>query len=284
MVIILFLSLIMLVGCSNVNKDQSKKALLIVSFGSSYNQSRKLSIDATENAISKAFPDYEKFTAFTSQKIIDVYKKRDNITYLNVEEAILKIYKRRFGEVLIVPTHVINGEEYDQMNEELAPFLDKFAKLTVSKALLTTMDDYSDVTEALIHELPELDDKTAVVFMGHGTPHFANSAYPTLDYVFKHKGFDNIYVGTVEGSPTFENVTQDIAKKDYEKILLIPLMIVAGDHANNDMAGDDVDSWKTLFKSKGYTVDYILKGMGELNSIRELIIKHAKVALAEEEV
>lgn len=282
--VILVVTLLLSMGCQSKNSNLDKKALLVVSFGSSFIENREASIDATEEAIANAFPEYDKYSAFTSQIIIDVYKERDNIEYDNVEQAIEKIYKEKYGEVLVVPTHVINGEEYDQMNEALQPFEDKFEKMTVSSPLLTHSSDYDLVADAVIAELPEIDDKTAVVLMGHGTHHDANSAYPMLDYVFKHRGYDNIYIGTVEGTPEFETVVNDLDGKGYKKILLMPLMVVAGDHAHNDMAGDDEDSWKIMFKSLGYDVDYVLKGMGEFESIRQLFVAHATEALLDEDL
>lgn len=270
-------------GCQgSVNTNADKKALLIVSFGSSFIENRAASIDETEKVIAEAFPEYDKYTAFTSQIIIDIYKDRDGIEYDNVSKAIEKIYKEKYGEVLVVPTHVINGEEYDQMTEELCPFMNKFETMNISSPLLTHMHDYKSVANALLKELPEVDEKTAIVLMGHGTHHHANSAYPTLDYVFKHMGNENVYIGTVEGSPSFVDVANDIKKKDYETILLMPMMIVAGDHAHNDMAGDEEDSWKVMFKSMGYDVDYILKGLGELPAIQQLFVDHANEALMNE--
>lgn len=280
--VVITICLLSLLSCQNKNTNLSKKALLVVSFGTSFVENRVAAIDATEEKIGSAFQDYDRFNAFTSQIIIDVYKDRDNIEFLNVSQAIENIYKKGYGEVLVVPTLIINGEEYDQMNEALEPFNDKFEKMTVSKALLTSASDYEAVVNSLVTELPLLDSKTAVVFLGHGTHHHANSAYPALDYVFKHMGYSNIYIGTVEGSPEFDAVARDIDGKDYENILLMPLMLVSGDHAYNDMAGDEADSWKVMFKTRGYNVDYFIKGMGEFESIQNIFIEHAKDALKEE--
>ncbi len=276
---LLIFAVLILSGCSGVNTNISKKAVLIVSFGTSFVETRKLNIDETERVISEAFPEYDKFIAFTSQIIINIYKDRDNIEYMNVSQAIEEIYRKKYGEVLIVPTLVINGDEYDEIIESIEPFKDKFSRMIVSKPLLSSMSDYTEVAEALVKDLPEIDSETAVVYMGHGTPHHANSAYPAFDFVIKHLGYSNIYMGTVEGFPTFDNVVEDLKKKNYKKILLIPFMIVAGDHAFNDMAGDEADSWKIMLKSMGYKVDYQLKGMGEQPEIRELFVKHAKEAV-----
>ncbi len=274
--------IVALAGCG-VNTNTDKKALLLVSFGSSFIENRAASIDATEAVIAESFPEYDKFTAFTSQIIIDVYENRDEITYNNVAQAMEKIKKEGYGEVLVVPTHVINGAEYDQMMGEIEPFEDVFANIVISHPLLTHASDYARVASAIASELPEIDAETAVVLMGHGTHHHANSAYAALDYTFKHEVNENIYVGTVEGTPDFDSLAADLEGKGYEKILLMPLMIVAGDHAHNDMAGDEEDSWKIMFKSMGYDVDYIMQGMGELPAIQQLFVEHAKEALAEQD-
>lgn len=279
MVLILSLSLSACVS----NTDTEKKALLVVSFGTSFIENRADSIDATEAVLGEAFSDYDQYTAFTSQIIIDIYKDRDELVYNNVAEAMELIKKKGYGEVLVVPTHVINGEEYDQMIDEIEPFQETFANIIISKPLLTEQSDYKRVAEAVAAELPEMDDKTAVVLMGHGTHHHANSAYAALDYIFKHEVNEHIYVGTVEGTPDFDSVAADLDKQGYEKVLLMPLMIVAGDHAHNDMAGDEEDSWKLMFKSMGYEVDYIMQGMGELPAIQSLFVEHAKEALAEQD-
>ena len=286
LVLLVVMSLLFtLAGCqtgAKVNGNTGKKALLIVSFGSSFIENRAASIDATEAVLASAFTGYDKFSAFTSQIIIDVYKDRDDIEYKNVDQQIEEIYKKGYGEVLVVPTHVINGEEYDQMNEELEPFADKFEEFRVSKPLLSSAGDYQRVIDAVVAELPERDNQTAVVFMGHGTRHDANSAYAALDYGFKHAGYDNIFVGTVEGTPDFDAVAIDVEAGGYEKVILMPLMIVAGDHAHNDMAGDEEDSWKVMFKSMGYDVEVIIKGMGELETIQKLFVEHANEALTED--
>lgn len=274
--------LLALAGCSGINSNTDKKALLVVSFGSSFIENRELSIDATEKVISDAFPDYDFFRAFTSQIIIDVYKDRDKIEIDNVSQAIEKIYDAGYGEVLVVPTLVINGEEKDEMDEALDPFIDKFEKFTVSTPLLSSNDDYMTLINAIVKEAPKTNNKEAVVLMGHGTPHEGNSAYGALDYMFKDEGYEHFYVGTVEGFPDFDTVLRHIKKGNYTKITLMPSMIVAGDHAHNDLAGDEADSWKNLFKAEGYDVDVIMKGLGELPTIQQLFVDHANAALEAE--
>lgn len=275
--------LLAMIGCQKVNSNSSKKALLIVSFGTSFVENRIAGIDSTEKVIEEAFPEYDRFSAFTSQIIIDVYRDRDNVKFLNVSEAIEKIYREGYGEVLVVPTLIINGDEYDEMMEALDPFKDKFSKLTISRALLTSVDDYENVVNSMVVDLPVNQRDTAVILLGHGTHHHANSAYPAMDYVLKHMGYKDIYVGTVEGSPMYDAVSKDLKNKGYKKVFLMPLMLVAGDHTYNDMAGDEVDSWKVMLKTEGYEVDYKIKGMGEFQAIREMFVDHANIALQEEE-
>lgn len=284
-ILVMFLILLVafaMTGCSGKNSDPGKKALLVVSFGTSFIENREASIDATEKVVAAAFPDYDFYRAFTSQTIIDIYAERDKLEIMNVAQAMEKIYKDKYGEVLVVPTLVINGEEKDQMMEGLEPYIDKFAKFTISTPLLTTYEDYVTLVKAMEKEMPETAEGEAVVLMGHGTPHFANSAYGTLDYVFKDEGFKDVYVGTVEGFPTFETVLKKLKAGGYKKVTLTPCMIVAGDHAHNDMAGDEEDSWKNLLKAEGFDVEYILKGLGELSAVQNLFVEHAKQALAEQ--
>ncbi|MBT3320488.1 MAG: sirohydrochlorin cobaltochelatase [Clostridia bacterium] len=270
-----------LAGCSGQNGNTNKKALLVVSFGSSFVESRQAAIDATEQRLAEEFSEYDFYNAYTSQIIIDIYEARDGKDVDSVSEAIERIYKAGYGEVLIVPTLVINGEEKDDMIQQLEPFVDKFAKVTVSTPLLTTYDDYLAVVSALSSEMPETSESEAVVLLGHGTHHHANSAYGTLDYVFKDEGYSNVFVGTVEGFPTYETVLDSLKERGITKVTLIPAMIVAGDHAHNDMAGDTADSWKNLFKSEGFDVDIVLKGLGELEAIQDLFVQHAYDALAQ---
>ena len=280
-VIIVLLLVTVFTGCMKQNGNTDKKALLVVSFGSSFIENREASIDMIEKDLAAHFSDYDYFNAFTSEIIIDVYADRDNIEIDTIGTAMEKIYKAGYGEVLVVPTLVINGEEYDQIIETVEPYKELFTKMTISSALLTSYDDYVNVVSALNEEMSVAKDGEAIVFMGHGTHHHANSAYGTLDYIFKDEGRDDVYIGTVEGFPTFETVLKKVKEAEYKKVTLIPMMVVAGDHAHNDMAGDEGDSWKTLFKAQGLDVDYIMKGLGEMPSIRAQFIEHAQNALEE---
>ncbi len=246
-----------------VNQNTDKKALLVVSFGTSYADTREKTIGASEKALAAAFPGYDLKRAFTAQTIIDILKNRDGIETDNVAEAIEKLYQEGYGEVLIQPLHVINGEEYDDLLLDLAPYSEKFAKLIIGKPLLNNPEDYKAMLPAVSTAIPELGEHDAVVFMGHGTPHFANSAYGLMDYAFKAGGYPHVYVGTVEGYTDLESVMYFLKKDGIEKVTLLPLMIVAGDHAQNDMAGDEDDSWKVILKSAGYEVDARLWGLAK---------------------
>lgn len=282
-VLALGLVLVMVLGMascgSGKNEDTDKKAVLVVSFGSSFIENREAAIDATENVIKEEFKDYDFYRAFTAQTIIDIYKDRDKVDIDNVEQAMEKIYKEGYGEVLVVPTLIFNGAEKDEMLAGIETFKDKFAKLTISTPLLNEYNDYVALTKAMKKEMPKDEGNNAVVLMGHGSHHPGNSAYGMLDYVFKDEGMNNVYVGTVEGFPTFDTVKKELKVGNYSKVTLIPAMLVAGDHAHNDMAGDEADSWKNLLKAEGYDVDIMLKGLGELPEIQKLFVEHAHASL-----
>lgn len=258
--------------------DPQKKVILVVSFGTSYNDSRDATIGAVEKAIADAFPDYELRRAFTSQIIIDKLKSRDGLEIDNVTEAMERLISDGVGTLVVQPTHVMNGSEYDDMVAEIAPYADRFETLRFGTPLLTSTEDYKNLAAAISGEF-EVPDDTALVLMGHGTEHFANCAYAALAYHFLDNGCDNILVGTVEGYPDLEDTMRNVQALGVKKVILTPLMVVAGDHANNDMAGDEEDSWKTQFKAAGYEVDCVLKGMGEYESIRALYVEHVRRAI-----
>lgn len=259
--------------------DTAKPVLLVVSFGTSYNDTRAVTIEAIENKAREAFPDYEVRRAFTSQIIIDKLAKRDNLVIDNVPQAMERLVKDGVKDVVVQPTHVMNGAEYDEMTAALAPYADKFASFKVGSPLLTAADDYKELIAEITAELPKLGDGEAVVFMGHGTHHFANITYAGLEYVFKQLGHNNVFIGTVEGYPTLDEVIQQLEKNGVKKVYLLPLMIVAGDHASNDMAGDEEDSWKVQLKAAGYEVEPILKGLGEYKGIQEHFVRHIQNAI-----
>ncbi|HHV08826.1 MAG TPA: sirohydrochlorin cobaltochelatase [Clostridiales bacterium] len=262
--------------------DPAKKAILVASFGTSYNDSREKTIGAIEKAISLAYPGYALKRAFTSRMVINKLKKRDGLKIDNVDEAMCSLVLEGYGTVIVQPTHVMNGYEYEEMLSLVEPYKGSFEALHVGSPLLTSEEDYARLAEAVAAEIPETNlENTAVVLMGHGTDHFANSAYAALDYRMKDMGYHNIFIGTVENYPDLDTVKKRVAAHQAKKVVLYPLMIVAGDHANNDMAGDGEGSWKTAFEEEGYEVECILKGLGEYEGIRRMFVERVDLAIAE---
>ena len=263
------------------NQDEiGEKELLVVSFGTSYNDSRRLTIGAIENAIDAAFPDYSVRRGFTSQIIIDHVKKRDNVSIDNVEEALNRAINNGVKTLVVQPTHLMDGLEYTDLVNEVGESSDAFGQVAIGKPLLTSDDDFKAVISAITDATKEYDDgETAICFMGHGTEADSNAVYQKLQDMLKEEGFDNYYVGTVEATPSCEDVIAQVKEGSYKKVVLEPLMIVAGDHANNDMAGDDDDSWKSQFEAAGYEVTCLLRGLGELEPIQQLFVQHAQAAV-----
>lgn len=259
--------------CSGgIKKTDIKKAILVVSFGTSYENTRKKTIGAVENKISKAFSEFNVFRAFTSGIIIKKLKK-NSIHIDTVSEALAKLALMGYTEVYCQPTHIMPGEEYDNMCRDVASFKDAFSVLKIGRPLLSQTEDYSDFIDA-VHSDLKTDNKTAVVYMGHGTTHWANCAYPALQFWFGKRNFANVFVGTVEGYPTIDDVVEQLKKENYHKVVLMPLMLVAGDHAHNDMAGDEEDSWNKILSNEGYAVQIRLKGLGEYPHIQDMYVKH----------
>lgn len=259
--------------------SQEKKAILVVSFGTSYPETRKKTIAACEAEIAKNNPDYDLKRAFTSGMIIEKLKRRDKIFVDNPEEALKRLYEEGYQQVIVQPLHIINGSEYHDLINAVKKYKNKFRVLKAGRALLTKTEDYFELAEIISREIKTEKAEEAVVLMGHGSQHAANSVYSAFDYVLKDKGLDNYYVGTVEGYPELEQIIKKLKEKDYQKIKLAPLMLVAGDHAQNDMAGEEEESWKKRLETAGYQVEIKLQGLGEyegvqqcyLNKITELI-------------
>jgi len=268
---------------STEDSGVEKKELLVVSFGTSYNSSRSVTIGAIESSLAEAFPEYEVKRAFTSQTIIDKLADRDGITIMNVEEALEDAYQSGVTTLVIQPTHLMSGYEYTDLAEAASEYEDKFDELIMSTPLLTTDSDYEAVAQAVYEKTASYDDgETAICLMGHGTEADSNSDYATLQEKFTELGYDNIYVGTVEATPSCEDLIASLQEKGtYTKVVLLPLMVVAGDHANNDMAGDEEDSWKSLFTAAGYDVTCILEGLGQDYNIQQIYVSHVKGALGE---
>ena len=251
-----------------------KKAILVVSFGTSYHETRKKTIEACENKIKESFKDYDFYRAYTSGMIINKLKKRDNMFIDNPSEALEKLYNAGYQEVVVQSLHIICGDEYNKLKDMVAQYEDKFDKISIGRPLLTYIDDYRETVEAVKKDLDKMDIDEAVVFMGHGTEHESHSSYPAIEYMFRDYGI-NAFVGTVEGYPELEQVIKKLKNRNIKTVDLLPFMLVAGDHAINDMASDEEDSWKTILEKEGFNVKVHVKGLGENPYIQEKFKNHA---------
>ena len=249
-------------------------AILAVSFGTSHADTREKTIDRIEEDIQKAYPDDKVYRAWTSKMIIKKIWNRDGVKIFNVKEAMEQMKADGIKNVLVQPTHVINGIENDLMKEDALAFKNHFERITFGDPLLTTQQDHVEIVNAICQEFSDLPSDCALILMGHGTSHYANDVYAALDYRFKDLGHDNIHLATVEGYPTLENVIRLVKEQGAKKVILTPFMIVAGDHARNDMSGEDEDSWKNQFQAAGYEVECCLKGLGEYPAVQNMLIRH----------
>ncbi len=257
-----------------------EQELLVVSFGTSFNDSRRLTIGAIEGSLAESFPDWSVRRGFTSQIIIDHVLSRDGVAIDNVSEALNRAADNGVKTLVVQPTHLMDGFEYNDLVDELAGFADAFEAIAVGEPLLSSEEDFAAVAEAIAQATAEYDDgETAICFMGHGTEAESNGVYAKMQQVLSEAGYDNYFIGTVEAEPSVEDLLAAVQAGDYKRVVLRPLMIVAGDHANNDMAGDEEDSWKSVFESAGYEVECVLSGLGELEAIRDLFVQHAQAAM-----
>lgn len=256
-----------------------EKELLAASFGTSYQDTRCRTIGAIEEELERAFPEYSVRRGFTSRMIINRVKTRDQIVIDSLEEALRRAADNGVKRLIVQPTHMMDGFEYTALADKVAEYSRFFEAAAVGKPLLSSEGDFQAVVQALIEETEEYDDgETAFCFMGHGTEAQANQVYRKLQEMFLAAGHENYFIGTVEAEPALEEVLAQVKKGSYKRAVLQPLMIVAGDHANNDMAGDEEGSWKRAFEEAGYEVSCILKGLGELEKIRRIFVRHAKEA------
>ena len=264
------------------NEDEiGEKDLLVVSFGTSFNDSRRLTIGGIEAAIDKAVEDFAVRRAFTAQIIIDHVERRDGIHIDNMKEALDRAVANGVKILVVQPTHLMHGFEYDELVEELAGYADAFEQIVVSEPLLTTDEDFDRVADIMIDIIKDYDDgKTAIVYMGHGTEHEYNKIYSQMQDVLAAKGAVNYYIGTVEAEPSIDTVLEAIKDKGYTRVVLRDMMVVCGDHANNDMAGDEEDSWKSVFTAAGYEVECVLEGLGQVPAIQQIYVEHALEAVA----
>ncbi|MCR5639794.1 MAG: sirohydrochlorin cobaltochelatase [Lachnospiraceae bacterium] len=265
------------------NQDEiGEKELLVVSFGTSFNDSRRLTIGAIENALEKAYPEYSVRRAFTSSIIINHVNERDGILIDDIDTALQRAVDNGVKELVVQPTHLMNGIEYNELSDAIGQYADAFESLTIGAPLLTSDEDFKNVEKALVDWTSEYDDgKTAIVFMGHGTEADSNGVYAKMQELLTADGYENYYVGTVEATPSLDDVLALVQAGEYERVILEPMMVVAGDHANNDMAGDEEDSWKSAFEGAGYEVECVLRGLGENEAIQQMYVAHVKAAMEE---
>ena len=237
------------------------KGILVTSFGTSHKDTRKKSIEALENMVKEKYGAERVERAFTSNIVRKIIKKNEGIYVYNQEEGIKTLQNRGYSEIITMSTHILSGIEYSKLN-------DKYGKIT--KPLLFSDEDYNKIVND--HKFNDLEGNDALIFMGHGTESEADKSYEILQEKYKEKGRDNIFIATVEGKITLEDIIKKIKNKNYKKVLLKPFMIVAGDHAKNDMASDEKDSWKTILENNNFEVEVKLIGMGEYDFIQNMFM------------
>ena len=251
-----------------------KKGILVVSFGTTYEKTRTVTIDSIETTVRHTYPDISVYRAWTSKMILAKLLKTTGEKIFNVTEALAQMKKDGITDVYIQPTHVINGTENDRMKEDALTFQNAFHSISFGTPLLSSTSDMKEMVRILAETFSFMQNDEALILMGHGSEHYSNTVYPALDYMFKEMGYPDIHIGTVEGYPELEQVRTLLKKRHIRKVHLAPLMIVAGDHASNDMAGDGSDSWKSIFERDGYEVTCHLKGLGEYPKVQKLFLKH----------
>ena len=286
-----------------LNEDNiGENEILVVSFGTSFNDSRAEDIGGVEKALQAAYPDWSVRRAFTAQIIINHVQARDDEKIDNMDQALERAVDNGVKNLVVQPTHLMHGAEYDELTAAVEGYKDKFESVKIAEPLLGEVGadatvinaDKAAVAEAITAEavkdagFDSLDavkeDGTAFVFMGHGTSHTAKVSYSQMQTQMEQLGYDNVFIGTVEGEPedtSCEAVIEKLKEAGYKKVILRPLMVVAGDHANNDMAGDDDDSWKSQFEASGAfdSIDTQIAGLGEIQAIQQLYVAHTQAAI-----
>ena len=286
------------------NQDEiGENELLVVSFGTSFNDSRVADIKGVEDAIAAANPDWSVRRAFTAQIIINHVQARDDEKIDNMDQALERAVKNGVKNLVVQPTHLMHGAEYDELSEAVEKYKDKFESVKIAEPLLGEVgsdatvvnEDKKAVAEILTEEAVEKagydsldaakEEGTAFVFMGHGTSHTAKISYSQMQSQMTDLGYENVFIGTVEGEPedtSCESVIEKVSAAGYKNVILRPLMVVAGDHANNDMAGSDDDSWLSQFKASGKfdKIDTQINGLGEIEGIQKLYVEHTAAAMS----
>lgn len=247
------------------------KAIIVVSFGTTYPETRKKTIQACEEAIQKRFPDFQVYRAFTSNVVIKRIKKNEGITVPTVNQLLEQLKKDGVKEVYIQPLHVILGSEYEKVLHQANQLKHEFDILKIGKPLLFSEEDYERVGDILVEEYGQYDAHEATILMGHGSQHYAFTAYAALDHMLMDTP---VYIGCVESYPPVEDLEKRLEAKGIKKVHLAPFMLVAGDHATNDLCSDEEGSWKHFFTEKGYQVETHLIGLGEYPSVQELYVQH----------
>ena len=288
-----------------LNEDNiGENELLVVSFGTSFNDSRAEDISGIEKALEAAYPDWSVRRAFTAQIIINHVQARDDEHIDNMDQALDRAVANGVKNLVVQPTHLMHGAEYDELMEAVEAYKDQFASVKVAEPLLGEVGDDATVVNADKKAVAEdltaeavktagydsldaaKEDGVAFVFMGHGTSHTAKVSYSQMQTQMNELGYENVFIGTVEGEPeetACEEVIKAVAEAGYTKVVLRPLMVVAGDHANNDMAGEDEDSWLSQFNASGKfdSVDTQISGLGGIKAIQDLYVAHTAAAMAE---
>lgn len=264
--------------CGSKNDKAEKKGILVVSFGTSHEDTRRKTIEAIEKEIESVYTDSIVYRAWTSGMIIKKLKSRDHYHVDTVEQAAERMKKDGVTHVIVQPTHVVNGIENERMKEDILAFCHEFTSISFGSPLLTSSEDNEKVLKVLTEAFQGLPKDTALVFLGHGTTHYANAMYAALDYQLKDMGYKNVHIGTVEAYPSMETIKKKVAEDGYRRVILAPFMIVAGEHAKNDMAGDDKGSWKCQFEAIGCQVECVFKGLGEYEGIRQIFLEHVREA------
>ena len=288
-----------------LNEDNiGENEILVVSFGTSFNDSRAEDIGGVEKALQAAYPDWSVRRAFTAQIIINHVQARDDEKIDNMDQALERAVDNGVKNLVVQPTHLMHGAEYDELTEAVENYKDKFESVKIAEPLLGEVgadetainEDKAAVAEAITAEAVKTagfdsldaakEEGTAFVFMGHGTSHTAKISYSQMQAQMEQLGYENVFIGTVEGEPedtACEAVIEKLKNAGYKKVILRPLMVVAGDHANNDMAGDDDDSWKSQFEASGKfdSIDTQIAGLGEIKAIQDLYVAHTADAINE---
>ena len=285
------------------NQDEiGENELLVVSFGTSFNDSRAEDVKGIEDALAEAYPDWSVRRAFTAQIIINHVEARDDEVIDNMQQALDRAVENGVKNLVVQPTHLMHGAEYDEMTEAINGYKDKFESVAIAEPMLGEVGDdatvINDDKKAVAQAITDTACKeagfdsmdaaaeagTAFVFMGHGTSHTANVTYDQMQTQMENLGLKNAFIGTVEGKPedtACDKVIEKVKEAGYKNVVLRPLMVVAGDHANNDMAGDDEDSWKSQFEASGAfdKIDTQIAGLGEISAIQDLYVAHTKAAM-----